>query len=52
MFDHANVGGFAGVYTDAANLVVLREALMEVSQRIMGEKIKDVLITDIVRQDT
>jgi flagellar basal body-associated protein FliL len=51
LFDHANAGGFAGVYTDGANLVVLRQALLEAAKSILGEKVKDVLITDLVRQD-
>lgn len=52
LFDHANSGGFAGVYTDGANLVVLREALLEAAKSILGEKVHDVLITDLVRQDS
>lgn len=52
LFDHANAGGFAGVYTDVSNLVVLREALTEAAKKIMGDKVKDVLITEIMRQDT
>lgn len=52
LFDHANAGGFAGVYTDGANLVILREALLESAKSVLGEKVKDVLITDLVRQDS
>ena len=52
LFDHANAGGFAGVYTDGANLVILREALLESAKSILGEKVHDVLITDLVRQDS
>ncbi|MCW1919182.1 flagellar basal body-associated FliL family protein [Rhodobacter sp. KR11] len=52
LFDHANAGGFAGVYTDGANLVILREALLEAAKSVLGEKVKDVLITDLVRQDS
>lgn len=52
MFDHANAGGFSGTYTDGSNLVVLREALLESARSVLGEKVKDVLITDIVRQDS
>lgn len=52
LFDHANAGGFAGVYTDGANLVILREALLEAAKSSLGEKVKDVLITDLVRQDS
>jgi flagellar protein FliL len=52
MFDHANAGGFNGVFTDGANLTALRDALLEVAQKIMGQVIKDVLISDISRQDS
>ena len=52
MFDHANAGGFKGVFTDGANLILLRKALLEVSQKVMGELVKDILISDISRQDS
>lgn len=52
MFDHANAGGFKGVFTDGANLIVLRRALTESAQKIMGDVIKDVLISDLSRQDS
>ncbi len=52
MFDHANSGGFAGSFTDGANLVVLRQALRETAGRIFGKDVSDVLIVDIVRQDS
>ncbi|WP_022702350.1 flagellar basal body-associated protein FliL [Pseudorhodobacter ferrugineus] len=52
MFDHANAGGFKGVFTDGANLIVLRRALTESAQNIMGEVVKDVLISDLSRQDS
>lgn len=52
MFDHANAGGFSGTYTDGANLVLLRSALLESAKKIMGETVSDVLIVDIVRQDS
>lgn len=52
MFDHANAGGFSGSYTDGSNLVLLRSALLEAAKAVLGEKVSDVLITDIVRQDS
>lgn len=52
MFDHANSGGFSGSYTDGSNLVLLRTALLEAAKSVLGEKVTDVLITDIVRQDS
>lgn len=52
LFDHANVGGFDGAFTDVANLSVLRDALRDVGQRDMGKDIvQDVLILEIARQD-
>ena len=51
MFDHANVGGFDGAFTNANNLDVLRSALREVAQKDMGDQISDVLIIEIARQD-
>lgn len=51
MFDHANVGGFDGEFTNANNLDVLRNALREAAQKDMGDQISDVLIVEIARQD-
>ena len=51
LFDHANVGGFSGSFTDGANLVVLRNSLKESAILTMGTVVTDVLITDIARQD-
>lgn len=52
LFDHANAGGFKGVFTDSANLILLRKALLEAAQKTMGDLVIDVLISDIARQDT
>jgi flagellar protein FliL len=52
MFDHANSGGFSGSYTDGANLLLLRKALLEAAKGVLLEKVSDVLIVDIVRQDS
>jgi len=52
MFDHANIGGFSGSFTDGANLVVLRNSLKEAAALVMGNAVSDVLITDIARQDS
>ncbi len=51
LFDHANMGGFEGAFTNANNLDVLRAALREVAQKDMGEGVSDVLILEIARQD-
>lgn len=52
LFDHANAGGFQGSFTDGSNLVLLRKALMESASNILGAVVKDVLISDIARQDS
>jgi hypothetical protein len=51
LFDHANTGGFEGVFTSTANMRTLRNALLRAAQDALGSKISDVLIVDIVRQD-
>ena len=52
MFDHANSGGFSGSYTDGANLLLLRKALLESAKGVLKDLVSDVLIVDIVRQDS
>lgn len=52
LFDHANMGGFRGSFTDSHNLELLRTALREVARKELGADLKNVLITDIARQDT
>lgn len=52
LFDHANMGGFAGAFTAADRLEPLRAALREAAQAEFGPAIRDVLITEIARQDT
>lgn len=52
LFDHANTGGFSGSFTDGANLIVLRTSLKEAATLVMGSVVRDVLITDIARQDS
>jgi len=51
MFDHANAGGFDGTFTDSGTMTLLRKALLETSRQVLGPKVTNVLITDIVRQD-
>ena len=51
LFDHANMGGFRGTFTDSNNMDVLRNALNETARKSMGDLILDVLIMDIARQD-
>ncbi len=52
LFEHANSGGFSGSFTDGANLISLREALRETAVRVFGPQATDVLIAEIVRQDS
>lgn len=51
LFDHSNIGGFHGAFTDAAKIAVLRRSLLSVAQITLGEQVKDVLITNLARQD-
>ncbi|MEP3638572.1 MAG: flagellar basal body-associated FliL family protein [Paracoccaceae bacterium] len=51
LFDHANIGGFDGAFTDAQNMDSMRQALREIAQRDLGDVVSDVLILDIARQD-
>jgi hypothetical protein len=52
LFDHANTGGFAGTYTDGTALQALRRALLEAARKVLGASVVDVLISDILRQDS
>ncbi|WP_299421399.1 flagellar basal body-associated protein FliL [uncultured Shimia sp.] len=51
MFDHANIGGFNGAFTNSSKLDRLRETFLEVAQKAFGDEITDVLIVQITRQD-
>lgn len=51
MFDHAAIGGFDGAFANNQNLKRLRRALKEEAYATLGDRLNDVLITDIVRQD-
>lgn len=51
LFDHANTGGFEGMFTASSNMGRLREALLTAARDALGDVVTDVLITDIVRQD-
>lgn len=51
LFNHANIGGFRGSFTETRNMTVLRRALREAAQDVLGDMISDVLITDLARQD-
>ena len=51
LFDHAHVGGFNGAFTESGRLSILRVALLETAQLILGAQVQDILITDIIRQE-
>jgi flagellar basal body-associated protein FliL len=51
LFDHAHIGGFDGTFTESGRLSLLRVALLEAAQSVIGPSISDILITDIVRQE-
>ena len=51
LFDHANAGGFRGTFTETSDMDDLRVALLEAARQSLGESVKAVLISDIVRQD-
>ncbi len=51
LFDHANAGGFNGAFTKTTRMNSLRMALREAAQKVLGSKLSDVLIVDVVRQD-
>jgi len=51
LFDHANAGGFDGVFTNSHNMILLRDSLYEVAKKISGPVIKGILFGEIVRQD-
>jgi hypothetical protein len=51
LFDHAHIGGFDGNFTESSRLSLLRVALLEAAQAVIGPGISDILITDIARQE-
>lgn len=51
MFDHANIGGFDGAFTNAGNLDILRSGLTDMARQIVPGPVFGVLIVDLARQD-
>lgn len=50
LFDHANIGGFEGMFTSNNNMALLRKSLLEVATQVMGDRVVfEVLITNILR---
>lgn len=52
IFDYANLGGFDGVFTSGEQLQTLRRTLREAARAEFGNSVHDVLITDLMRQET
>lgn len=52
LFAHANAGGFRGSFTENVTLSSLRQSLLETARSIVGTGVSDVLIIDLVRQDS
>lgn len=51
LFNHANHGGFTGMFTSANQMDQLRKSLQDVATTVLGVDLRGVLITDIARQD-
>jgi flagellar protein FliL len=52
IFDYANLGGFDGVFTSGEQLLTLRRTLREAAQAEFGPMIHDILLIDLLRQDS
>ena len=52
LFDHANIGGFDGLFTSGEALLALRATLREVARELIGPSLRDVLITELLRQES
>lgn len=52
LFDHANLGGFDGVFTSGEQLLALRRILLEAARAEFGSAVHDILIVDLVRQES
>lgn len=52
LFEHSNMGGFDDNFTQTERLSLLRQGLREAASRLLGPDVRDVLIVDIVRQET
>lgn len=52
LFDHANVGGFDGQFTSGEVLLQLRRILTDAAMPVVGPDLRDVLITELLRQES
>lgn len=51
LFDHAQTGGFDGVFTTGQPMRDLRQSLTSKARTVLGDMAHGVLVTDIIRQD-
>lgn len=51
LFRHAQSGGFTGVFTAEQVMQDLRASLLHAARGVLGMKVRNILLTDIVRQD-
>jgi len=52
MFDHANTGGFEGLFTSGEALLALRRTLRDAARAEIGPALHDILITELLRQES
>lgn len=52
LFDHANAGGFSGNFTEPGRMRNLRRALGEAARKELDGRQAEVLILDLVRQES
>lgn len=52
LFEHANAGGFSANFTRPSAMTALRAALVEAARGVLGKPMRDVLILDVLRQDS
>jgi len=52
LFRHANTGGFSGAFTSGEKMADLRRALNSAAHQVLGPVAVQVLVTDILRQET
>jgi flagellar protein FliL len=52
LFDHANIGGFTGLFTSGETLLALRRILRDAARAEIGSHVHDVLITELMRQES
>lgn len=51
LFNHANMGGFSGAFTNTRNLDLLRKELLAAARKEFPQAVQGVLITDLARRD-